>query len=554
MLYNAGGVNDIGSLRDIRVNRGGKQVAKVDVYEYLMHGRSDLDVSLHDGDVVLVQPYTNLIAITGKVKRPMRYEMLTGETLGTLLGYAGGFTGDAYTKAVGVERRSGREYRVFNVDEGDFGDFLMSDMDEVSVGAVIERFENRVEVLGAVFRPGVYALGPDVSTVRELVERAEGLRGDVFAGRAVLYRLKDDYVPEAIAMDLGAVMRGEAEDIELCRDDVLEIPSIFDLKENCTVNINGQVARPGVYPWADNMTLEDLVVRAGGLLESASEVRVDVAQRIKDPQSEAETGLKAIHLCFTLKDGLVAEGDRSYFIKPFDVVYVRRSPAYSAQQNVDVSGQVMFAGEYALTQRNERLSELVRKAGGLKSDAYVKGAQLMRLKSKEEFMREQSALGLTESAGRDSLNTENILLDEEYAVAIELEKALKQPGSDYDLVLREGDRLYVPTYQGTVMITGAVIHPNTVAFRKGSNIRHYIATAGGFASRAFKRKAYVIHMNGMVEESRFLSKPKVTPGSMVVVPMKSAPRNPISPAEIIGMSSSVASMAAVITSIMSLSK
>jgi protein involved in polysaccharide export with SLBB domain len=556
VLYNAGGVNGIGSLRDIRVNRGGKQVAKVDVYEYLMQGRSDLDVSLKDGDVVLVQPYTNLVAVTGKVKRPMRYEMLTGETMETLLGYAGGFTGDAYSKAVTLERKSGREYRVFNVGENEYGTFLLADMDDVEVGAMLDRYENKVEVRGAVFRPGIYALEAGAGTVRELVEKAEGLRGDVFAGHAVLYRLKNDYIPEALSVDIGAVMKGEAQDIELRKDDVLEIPSIFDLNEHRTVSINGQVGMPGTYPWADNMTLEDLVIRAGGLLEAASTVRVDVAQRVKDPTSTEEARAKAILLSFTLKDGLTATGDKEYILRPFDVVYVRTSPGYNAQQNVVVSGQVMFAGEYALTQNNERLSELVRKAGGLRKGAYAEGARLTRKKTLEEYAREESALGLVRnnSAGRDSLNVESLGLNEEYAVAIELKKALAQPGSDYDFVLREGDKLHVPEYSGTVLVAGAVIHPNTVPYHKGLSVRKYVGAGGGYANRALKRKTYVIHMNGMVEESRLMRKPKVTPGSMVVVPMKTAARNSMSASEVLSMTTSVASLGAIVTSLLNMSK
>lgn len=554
VLHSAGGVNDIGSLRDIRVNRGGKQVEAVDVYEYLMHGRSDLDIALKDGDVVLVQPYANLVAVTGKVKRPMRYEMTANEPLGTLLKYAGGFTGDAYTKAVGVERKSGREHSVYNVDESDFGNFKLADLDSISVGAVLDRFANRVEVKGAVFRPGVYALGDDVSTVRELVERAEGLRGDVFAGHAVLYRMRDDYIPEALSLDIGAVMKGEAEDVRLRKDDVLEIPSIFDLNEAYTVSINGQVAAPGTYPWADNLTLEDLIVRAGGMLEAASTVRVDVAQRVKDSASKDEAGVKAINLSFELKNGLVVSGNREYLLRPFDVVYVRMSPGYSVQQNVTVDGEVMFAGEYALSIHGERLSELVRRAGGLKRGAYAEGARLTRLKTEEEWARESSALGLVESAGRDSLDMSDVGLSESYTVAIELNNALTQPGSDYDLVLRKGDKLHIPEYNGTVMVCGAVIYPNTVAYRKGHSVRQYVSNGGGYASRALRRKTYVIHMNGMVEESRFLSRPKVTPGSMVVVPMKREARNPMSVMELTSMTTSIASMGAIVTSLLNMNK
>ncbi len=554
VLYNAGGVNDIGSLRDIHVNRGGKEIAAVDVYDYLLNGHSDLDISLKDGDVVVVPPYKNLVAIEGKVKRPMIYELKTGETLGTLLGYSGGFAGDAYTKAVRVVRKSGLEYRVYNIEQGEYGAFMLTDCDSVSVGAVLERFGNRVEVNGAVFRPGTYALDGSVRTVKQLVEKAEGLRGDAFAGHAVLYRQKPDYTLEALSLDIGKIVSGEAEDVNLRHDDVLEVPSIFDLAESYTVDISGAVGIPGTYPWADNMSLEDLVIRAGGLLESASMIKVDVVQRIKDPESTEEKSIRSILLSFSLKDGLIVEGDNEYILRPFDAVYVRTSPGYSKQENVNISGQVMFGGEYAMVRKSERMSELVRRAGGVTSEAYIEGATLMRCKTKTDIAREESAMNLTKSSGRDSLNVESVEISDMYPVAIELDKALDAPGSDYDLVLCEGDELYVPNYIGTVMVCGAVIYPNTMAYQRGANIRHYISRGGGYGSRALKRKTYVIHMDGMVQESRFLSRPRVTPGSMVVVPLKGAPRNPMSAAEVIGMTTSVASLGAIVTSLINMNK
>ncbi len=554
LLYSAGGVNEIGSLRDIRVNRGGSQVAVADVYDYLLNGRSDLDIALRDGDVIVVSPYANLVSVSGKVKRPMKYELKTGETLETLLDYTGGFTGDAYTKAVRIERKSGREYTVYNIEDKDFGDFLLTDCDSVSVDAVLDRFDNRVEVRGAVFRPGAYAIDSDMNTVSRLVQKAEGLRGDVFAGHAVLYRLKEDYTPEVVSINIGEVMAGRAEDVALRKDDVLDIASVFDLKENYTVSISGEIGLPGTYPFAENMSIEDFVIRAGGLLESASTVRIDVAQRIKDPESTKESNLKAVHLCFELKDGLLVGGDKDYVLRPFDAVYVRTSPGYSAQENVSITGQIMFGGEYALISHGERLSELVRKAGGLMENAYVSGARLSRIKTSEEQARENAALGLTRHTGRDSLRVEDIQESLHYDVGIELDKALQFPGSDFDLVLREGDRLHIPAYVGTVKISGAVIYPNTVAYRNGARLKHYIGQGGGFTARAAKRRAFVVHMNGTAERSRFLSKPKVTPGSLIIVPSKGEPRNRISAGEIVGLTTSVTSLGAIVTSLINMNK
>lgn len=556
VLYRAGGVNRIGSMRDIRVVRGGKEIARVDIYDYLLYGRTDLNIAMKDGDVIVVKPYANLVQLHGKVKRPMIYELKNGETMSTLIGYAGGFTGDAYTKSVRVTRRSGLEMMVFNVEEAGQKEFLLTDCDIVNVEAILERYKNRVQVLGAVFRPGDYALGGDVNTVKELVEKAEGLRGDVFTGRAVIYRYKADYTREAIAIDIVGIMNGTIPDEQLQRSDVVAVSSIFDLNETKTISINGAVAAPGTYSWADNMTLEDFVVRAGGLLESASLMRVDVVQRIKEANSVEELNLKGVHLSFELKKGLVVSGDRDYILHPFDAVYVRRSPGYSEQKNINVSGQVLYGGDYAIINAGERLSTLINRAGGLTNEAYVSGARLMRRKSLAERAREEAAVGLairSRGAG-DSLTVESLNISEYYSVAIQLDKAMERPGSDYDLVLREGDQLFVPEYQGTVSIAGAVLYPNTVSFTRGLRPRAYVARAGGFVSRARKSKTYVIHMNGSVEESRLFRKPRVTPGALVVVPLKGAPRNPMSTAEVVGLATSVTSLGAIVTSLMNLSK
>lgn len=551
-LYNAGGVNDIGTLRAVKVNRGGKEIAMVDVYEYLLSGKNDMDISLKDGDVIVVSPYQNLVSVAGKVKRPMIYEMKGTETIGDLLGYTGGFTGDAYKKGVRVIRKSGREHQVYNVDEKDFAFFPLTDGDAVSVDSVLSRFENRIEIRGAVYREGLYALENGVRTVKQLIEKAEGIKGDAFLNRAVLYREKPDLTREVISIDVAGILNGEI-DVELQRNDVLYIPSIFDLKEEYTINVDGAIGFPGTYRYVENMTLEDLVVQAGGLLEAASTVKVDVARRIKDPKATETGSLRAENFSFTLKDGLVVDGRRGFILKPFDEVQVRTSPGYQIQQNVKIEGEVLFDGTYVISEKGERLSDLVKKAGGLTSEAYVSGARLIRKLSEDERARVSVLLKLSQRGGRDSIDINRLDIGNDYYVGIELAKALEQPGSDYDIVLREGDRLRVPEYNGTVKISGAVMYPNTVVYKKNTKLKYYIEQGGGFADRAKKRKVFVVYMNGTVAKSKAFAKAKAAPGCEIIVPVKPSRRG-TSLAEIMSLASSTTSMAAMVTSILNLTK
>lgn len=551
-LYSAGGVNNIGTLRVVKVNRGGKEIASVDVYDYLLHGKNDLDISLKDGDVIVVPPYQNLVTIAGKVKRPMIYEMKERETMADLLGYTGGFTGDAYKKAIRIIRKSGREHQVYNVDEKEFAGFSLMDGDNVAVDSVLARFENRIEIRGAVYREGLYALEEGTGTVSKLVEKAEGIRGDAFINRAVLYREKPDLTKEVIAVDIKDILGGK-NDIDLYRNDVLYIPSIFDLREEYTIGITGAVGFPGTYHYADNMTIEDLIVQAGGLLESASTVNVDVARRIKNPKSTEVGNVRAENYTFTLKDGLIVDGKMNFVLQPFDEVHVRRSPGYQAQQNVIVDGEVLFGGTYVISRKGERLSDLIKKAGGLTPDAYVSGARLVRKLNQDERARVESTLKLARQGGKDSIDINRLDIGDTYNVGIELEKALKKPGSDYDIVLREGDRLVVPEYNGTVKISGAVMYPNTVVYKKDAKLKYYINQGGGFANRAKKGKVFIVYMNGTVAKSKAFALAKAAPGCEVIVPVK-PPRKNVGWAEIMGIASSTTSMAAMVTSILNLTK
>lgn len=553
-LYRAGGVNNIGSLRGIRVIRGGKNIAVLDVYEFLMNGKMTDDIRLQEGDVIIVNPYESLVKINGKVKRPMYYEMKSTETVKTLLEYAGGFMGDAYKKAVRIIRKSGREYQVYNVDEMDYSVFRLDDGDLVTIDAVLDRFENKVEVRGAVYRAGLYQLDGAMNTVKQLIKKAEGIRGDAFLNRAIIDRELEDLSHEIIQVDIKGLLDGTIADVPLRKNDVLYIPSIHDLKEEAMVTIHGEVANPGIFLYSDKMTVEDLVLQAGGLLEAASATKVEVARRIKNPKSTAFSTVVGESFVFDLKDGLlVGKGSEDFYLEPFDEVYIRKSPAYHQQQNVAIGGEVLFSGSYALSKKNERLSDLIAKAGGVTPDAYVKGARLIRKMTEEERRRKEDALRMVQMGGSDSISVKKLDLSDTYSVGISLEKALSNPGSDYDMVLREGDMLFVPEYVSTVKINGAVMYPNTVLYKKGENLSYYINQAGGFGDDAKKRRCYVVYMNGTVSRLKLGNVKQIEPGCEIIVPSKSQKKR-MSPAEMIGLGTSTASLATMIATLVNLFK
>lgn len=551
-LYQAGGVTDIGTLRNIRVLRSGREVASVDIYKYLFHGDSKDDIRLEEGDIVLVPSYDLLVEVTGCVKRPMRYEMEAGEPLSQLLAYAGGFTGDAYGREVRVVRTMGREHELFNVDSVGYGIFALMDGDSVAVGRVLDRYANRIEVQGAVYRPGMYELGEGTHTVRELIGRAEGLREDAFRGRALLFRERDDLTPEIVAVDLEGILSGRLTDISLRRNDVLVVSSVHDLEDRGGFTIGGEVARPGVYPYAAHTTVEDLIVQAGGLLDGASTVKVEVSRRLKDPKSTTPSNGVGKVYAFSLKEGLVVDGEAGFELAPFDVVEVRRSPGYQPQRQVVLDGEVVFTGNYTLIRKNERLSDLVKRAGGITDDAYVRGGRLIRRMNEEErAVRDAALRAAQQNRGADSVSLEKLMADDYYAVGIELDKALSNPGSDYDVVLREGDRLVVPEYVSTVKINGDVMYPNTTVYLKDKRVKYYIAQAGGYGARAKRNKAYIVYMNGRV--ARVKGRAKVEPGCEIIVPSK-RDRKRMGIAEILGLTTSAASIGTMAASIANMTK
>jgi protein involved in polysaccharide export with SLBB domain len=521
-LYSAGGVSDIGSLRNVQVARNGKKIAEVDVYDFIMHGKTKDDIKLQEGDVIIVPPYEALVKIEGNVKRPMKYEMKNDETVATLLKYAGNFSSDAYTRSIKIIRQNGKEYQVFTVDDIDYSVFKIKDGDILTAEAILNRFENKLEIKGAVYRPGIYQYGGSLNTVKQLIEKADGVMADAFLGRAVLQRQREDLTREIIQVDLKAILGGTKPDISLQRNDVLYIPSIHDLQDLGNIEVFGEVARPGKYIYADNMTLEDLIIQAGGLLESASTVKVDVSRRIKNNKSTESVSTIGQMFSFALKDGFIIDGEAGFVLEPYDQVYVRRSPGYQEQVNVSVEGEILYEGTYALTSKSERLSDLVLKAGKVTPYAYVRGAKLMRKANEEEIERMRDVVEMMQremgGASMDSLKLEDIKT--EYSVGINLEAAINNPGGDADIVLREGDKLIIPEMVNTVKINGAVMMPNTVAYNKKMSVKDYISQAGGYSNGARKTKAFIIYMNGQVAEVKRSNKSVVEPGCEIIVPVK----------------------------------
>ena len=553
-LYKAGGVNELGSLRNIQLMRNGQKVATVDVYEFMLKGKTLSDIRLQEGDVIIVPPYELLTHIEGKVKRPMYYEMKTGETVKSLIEYAGNFTGDAYTKNVRITRQNGREFQIYTVDDIDYSVFKLMDGDSLTVSAMLKRYENKLEIKGAVFRPGIYQYSGQLNTIKQLVAKAEGVTGDAFMGRAVLHREREDLTKEIIQVDLKGILNGTKPDIALQRNDELYIPSIHDLQDIGTISIFGEVARPGEFPFAENATLEDMIIQAGGLKESASTVRVDVSRRIKNSKGTETPNEIGEMFHFALKEGFVIDGEPGFKLKPYDQIFVRKSPAYQPQINVKVNGEILYEGTYALTQKTERLSDLVQKAGGVTPYAYIKGARLVRRINAEERMRMQSVLDMAENTaeGSDSIDLKKLDLGNVYYVGIDLEKALAKPKSDADLVLREGDELIIPEFNNTVRISGAVMYPNTVSYANNKSLSYYIEQAGGYGTLAKKSKAYIVYMNGQVKKARSHSSSIIEPGCEIIVPSKE--KNPHKLQNILSIATTSASLATMIASIANIIK
>jgi protein involved in polysaccharide export with SLBB domain len=551
-LYRAGGINDIGTLRNIKVFRNGRQITVVDVYEYILNGRLAGNIRLMENDVIVVGPYDCLVGINGNVKRPMFYEMRPTESVGTVLKYAGGFTGDAYKKAVRLVRKSGDRYTVHNVEEFEMNTFKVTDGDAVTVDGILNRYENMVEIKGAVFRPGQFQLGKDITSVHSLIKAADGVTEDAFTAHAVLHRMRPNRTLEVLPVDVAGILNGTVADIPLKNEDVLFIPTEQDRLSNRTLTIQGEVLSPGTFEYAENTTIEDLVLQAGGLTDAASTVKVDVSRRILDPK--AKEGSNAISKTFTfeLKDGFVIDGQPGFTLEPYDIVQVRRSPTYIEPRNISIEGEVQFGGKFTLSSKNQRLSDAIKTAGGFTEEAYVKGARLIRTMTNDERARRDALIKqIRASKDRDTVALSNLETAGTYTVGIYLDKAMENPGSNYDIKLRDGDRIIVPEYNGTVKISGNVQFPNTVAFTENKGYKWYVNKAGGFGNRAKKSKTFIIYQNGTMAEVG--KGTKVEPGCEIVVPTK-ATKNMAAVTQWLSIGSSITGLAAMIATIANMVK
>lgn len=549
-MYAAGGTTDIGSLRNIRIFRGGRQAAEIDLYEYLMKGNNMEDITLQDGDVVMVEPYGILAKTTGEVRRPMWYEIKPGETLQNLINYSGGFTGNAYSASLTLLRSGEVEMEAYTLSQPEYSTFQLKDGDRVEIGNVLEQYANMVEITGSVYRPGRYAIGDRIKTIRDLIEIAQGTKGDAYLQRALLYRENDDLTRSMQSFSVDDLLSGRISDITLRKNDLLHIPSVLSLDDSLTVYIGGEIRNPSNYPYAENMRLEDIILQAGGLTEAASTARIDVYRRTKDPSSTTvgnQTG--SIHT-FNLIAGEIISSNPDFIIEPFDQIVIRRSPAYEEQQIVTVEGEVTFKGQYAKFTKDERLSSLIKRAGGLTPFAYTKGARLSRRLTDEEQRQARETIRI--KAQVDKLDTDSLLQEQldgldittQY-VAIDLEAALKNPGGQEDIILKEGDVLNVPEYNELVKITGGVLYPNMVTYQKNKKLGYYIDQAGGYSRLAMKSKPFIVYMNGEVASGRWA---KVEPGCEIIIPERPE-REPLNMQGILGLGTSIASIALLISNL-----
>ena len=552
-LYRAGGTSSLGTLRNIKVYRNGRLVTVVDLYDYILNGRLAGNIRLQDNDVIQVEPYQALVGITGNIKRPMFYEMRQNESVATIIKYAGGFTSEAHKKSVRLVRQAGDRYTVHNVGEFDMSTFKLMDGDNITVDGMLNRYENMVEIKGAVFRPGMFNLNGQLNSVRALIEAADGLTEDAFSEHAIIHRLKADRTLEIIPVNVKGVMEGTVADVPLQNEDVVFIPTQEEMRKERNFTITGEVMNPGSYEYADNTTIEDLIVQAGGLRDGANLARVDVSRRINDPKATKKTREIAQTFTFELKNGLMIDGDKSFILEPYDVVHVRRSPGYVMPRNISVTGEVNYEGSFTLEKKNIRLTDAINMAGGVTDDAYIKGARLYRQMNPEERQRQQAVLdAIRNNLGRkDSISWDKMELETTYPIGIQLDKALENPGSDLDIVLREGDHIDVPEYNGTVKIAGDVQFPNTITFTQGKGYKWYVNNAGGFSQTAKKSKTFVIYPNGMMAKCK--SGTKIEPGSEIVVPSKKERRR-LSVADWVNALSGLTSLSTMVMAIAYLTK
>lgn len=554
-LYRAGGISPNGTLRNIQVFRSGRLIANSDLYDFIFHGKSSNNISLCDGDLIIVPIYHALVEMHGGLKRPMIYEAKEGETLDKLIEYAGGFAVHAYSEVLTVQRHASDNMKVFTVKNTDCSSFKLNDKDVVTVHSNNrdDIFDNRVIINGMVVRPGAYAIGGEIATVRQLVEHAGGLLDDAFTSRAQLLREKPDRTKEIKAISIGAIMDGSVPDVLLHKNDILIISNSRDINVIGNIHINGYVNNPGTYYFADGMTIEDLILLAGGLSNGASLARVDVSRSIINGNSKSASDTIAMTYSLSINKDLVVDNNPSFTLQPNDIVSVRKSPSYVEPKRILVSGEINFPGEYTLVTNNDRLSDIYLKAGKSTPNAFIAGSMLKRRLSKEELnvrrnlSRLISSVNLSED---DSLKIANVRADSVYFMGINLDKALENPGSEYDVVLHDGDELIIPSMTNTVRIQGEVLYPNTVTYKKNASVSYYVNQAGGFSNVAKRSKVYVVHMNGNVSVGM---RAKVEAGSEIIVPARQH-RSRLSTGEWLAIGSTTATIAAMIATIVNTTK
>lgn len=548
-LYRAGGVSPLGTLRNIEVYRNGKLVTVVDLYKFILEGRLAGNINLQDNDLIIVPTYNCLVGVTGNVKRPMFYEMRKDETVATLINYAGGFLGDAHKSSVRLVRQTGERYQIYNVSEFEMSTFKIDDGDAISVDGMINRFENMVEIKGAVFRPGQFHLGGNVNSVKTLIEAADGLTEDAYTSHAVVHRLKEDRTLIVMPVNVQGIIDGSVPDFPLQNEDVVFIPTEKELRMERTFTISGAVMSPGPYEYADNTTIEDLVVMAGGLRDEASLMRVEVSRVIRDPMATEKSDQYAEKFYFDLKNGLVIDNERTFLLEPYDHVTIYNSPVFNQARLVTVTGEVNWEGTVALEHKVTRLSDIIEMVGGLTPHAYLKGASMTRRMSDEERVRRSATLEavrqiLTEKG--DSIAYSRMDLENNYPVYIDLEKAINDPSSDANIQLREGDRIFVPEYDPIVRVSGDVMFPNTLFYESGKDYKYYVNEAGGFGHRAKKSKTFIVYQNGRAMLTKKGARPE--PGCEIVVVSKKR-RQPWTLTDAVRAVSGLSSMAAMITAI-----
>ena len=549
-LYSAGGPTVNGSFREIEIIRGDTVIATFDLYDLLINGNRSGNIRLHSQDIIKINPYTARVEIQGQVKRPGIYEMEPSESLADLLKFAGGFTGNAYTGRIKVIGTTERARKIVDVKNGYFDTYNLHNGDSVTVGKILDRFKNMVEIRGAVFRAGKYQL-TDTTTVYSLIQQADGLKNDAFMQRGIIYRENPNMTISTISFDVSEIINNPVKhDINLQRNDVVLIKSIFDLREDYTVKIMGPVRNPKTFQFFKGMTLEDLIFQAGGFRQSAAPYRIEVARRVRSLEEAKNDGGNQIANIyqFSVDEQLELDPeDANFVLHPFDNVYVRRLPNYSKQKNIKIIGEVKYPGTYALKKKNARISDLIKRAGGLTGEAYIRGATLFR---QRKFLQQESQQQAANIEGMDATEQQAQLMSlQSSKIGIELKKVLNKPYTKHDLILEAGDSLFVPTLLQTVTVSGGVFYPTSVRFEKGQSYKEYITAAGGFTDLANKKRAYVIYANGEVDRVKsflfFKNYPEVRPGATLVVPEKE-PKPGLSPAERVGIYSAIVSTAALI--------